>query len=119
MGERQRLHMLVLQQSHKSSQTNRSGDVRALGEDWSLVVAIGDPDADRGGACAGGRPGIYGDHHKLVDVIGPLVVKATGRADHASRRDNEITAVNEVGELGVHTGVTVPGQNCRGRKKKT
>lgn len=85
--------------------------VHALGEDGRLVVAVGDPDADGGGAGTGWRAGIHGDHDKLVDVIGPLVVKATGGADHAPRRDVEVAAMDEVGELGVHTGVTVPGQD--------
>lgn len=122
MGERHRLLMLVLKQSHKRSQKKKWREmtmvIHALGEDWSLVVAIGDSDTDRGGACAGGHPGVYGHHHKLVDVIGPLVVEATGGADHTSRRDDEVTAVNEVRELRVHAGVTVPGQNCGGGEKE-
>lgn len=51
-------------------------------------------------------------------MIGPLIVKATGGADHTSRRDDKITAVNEVRELRVHTGVTVPGQNCGEEEKE-
>lgn len=86
-------------------------DPRALGEDGRLVVAIGDSDADRGGACAGGRPGIHCDHNELVDVIGSLIVQAAGGADHAPRCDVKVASVNEVRELRVYAGVTVPGQN--------
>lgn len=85
--------------------------LHALGEDGRLVVAVGDSDADGGGACSGGRSCIHGDHHKLIDVIGSLIVQATGGADHAPRCDVKVTTVNEVRELRVYAGVTVPGQN--------
>lgn len=73
--------------------------LHALGEDGRLVVAIGDSDANRGGARAGGHPRVHGDHHKLVGVIGSLVVQATGGADHAPRCDVKVASVNEVREL--------------------
>lgn len=85
--------------------------LRVLGEDGRLVVAIGDSNADRGGARAGGSPCIHGDHHKLIDVIGSLIVKATGGAYHTPRCDVKVATVNEVRQLRVHTGVTIPGQN--------
>lgn len=85
--------------------------LHALRKDRRFVVAVSNADA------YGGRPGarrrscIHGDDNKLVDVIGPLVVQATGGADHASRRDVKILARNEVGELGVHARVAVTSQN--------
>lgn len=76
--------------------------LHALREDGRLVVAVGNSDADGGGACPGRRPCIHGDHHELVDVIGSLVVQATGGADHAPRCDVEVAAMDEVRELRVH-----------------
>lgn len=90
---------------------HRERVLHALGEDGGLVVAIGDSDADRGGARPGGRARIHGDDHKLVDVVRPFVVQATGGADHAPRCDVEVGAVDEVRELRVHAGVAVPRQN--------
>lgn len=94
----------------------RARFLHALGEDGCLVVAVGDSDADRGGPRARGCPCVHGDHHELVDMIGSLVVQAMRGADHAPWRDVKVTAGNEVRELGVHAGVTVPGQNWRERR---
>lgn len=91
------------------SETN----IHALGKGRSLVVAVGHTDAD--GRCARSmrRPRVHGDHHKLIHVIGPFVVQAPGRADHASRRDVKVSTLDKVGELRVQAGVAVTGNHWK------
>lgn len=57
-------------------ETDRWGerDLHTLGEDRCLIVAIGNSDTDGGGARTGRCPCVHSDHHKLIRVIGPLIV---------------------------------------------
>lgn len=91
--------------------------LHALGEDGRLVVAVGHSDANGGGSGAWGCTRIHGNHHKLIDVIGPFVVQATGGTDHASWCDVKVSAGNKVRELRVYAGVAVSGEDW-GEKEK-
>lgn len=98
-------------ESNFKTEKSKENILRALRKDRRFVVAISNTDADGGCSSARRRSCIHGNDDKLIDVIGPLVVQATGGADHASSCDVEILAWNEVGELRVHARVTVTSQN--------
>lgn len=84
-------------------------DSHCLGEDGGLIVSVGHADPHGGGACPGGAALVHGHHHKLVDVVGPLVVQVLPGADDALRRDVKVQALDEVGDLRVQACVAVSG----------
>lgn len=93
------------------SDTNRRRFLHALGEDRHLIVGVSHTDTNRGSPSSRRRPCVHCDNYKLVDVIGSLIVQATGRADHTPGCDVKIATRDEVGDLGVHPGIKVTSQN--------
>lgn len=92
-------------------------NIHALGEHRSLVVAVGNADADGRRARPRRRPRVHGDHHKLVQVIGPFVVQASGGVDHAPRRHVKVGTQDEVGQQRVQARVAVTGGHCKRRRR--
>lgn len=82
-----------------------------LGELWDLIVDIGHADAYSGCTCPGHISLVHSHHHKLIQVVGPLIVQLPCRENGAVGRDAEVWAQSVVGQLSVQVRVTVTGRH--------
>lgn len=88
------------------------GALHGLGEDRSLIVDVGHPDAHGRRPCPRGMSFIDSDHHKLVHVVRPLKVQPLVRIDDPVTCDGKISALDEVRDLRVGARVAVCGKHC-------
>lgn len=80
-----------------------------LGKLRRLVIDVSHADSDGGGASARDVPLVNSHHHKLIQVVGPLIVQRASGEDCPMGGDGEVWTQGVIGQLCVLLRVTVTG----------